>query len=154
MAVRKSLEKISACQWLWIDCNQSLQPISSKNATFESHVETIYSVTDQPSYIVLNFKFSVLIFFRSWAAQWVLSKNCARENLSTPIYVKCDIDQRFASKNSGISCVALIFNLNHLRTTILYAKRISCRFQNRTSHYLSHIHFFFQSTDTNLQICD
>ena len=35
--------------------------------------------------------------------------------------IKC-IDQRFAFKNSGISCLALIFNLKNPRTTVLYAK--------------------------------
>ena len=51
-----------------------------------------------------------------------------KENISTPIYVECDkmpwcIDQRFAFKNSGISCLSLIFNLNNPRTTVLYAKK-------------------------------
>ena len=36
--------------------------------------------------------------------------------------IRC-IDQRFAFKNSRISCLALIFNLNNLRTTVLYAKK-------------------------------
>ena len=42
--------------------------------------------------------------------------------------IKC-IDQRFAFKNSGISCLALIFNLNNLRTTILYAGVAGCKIQ-------------------------
>ena len=37
------------------------------------------------------------------------------------------IDQRFAFMNSRFSCLALIINLNHWRTTILYAKKICCR---------------------------
>ena len=53
------------------------------------------------------------------------------ENISTPIYVECDkiiillrcIDQRFAFKNSGISCLALMFNLSYQRMTILHAKK-------------------------------
>ena len=32
------------------------------------------------------------------------------------------IDPRFPFKNSRISCLALIFNLNNSRTTVLYAK--------------------------------
>ena len=32
------------------------------------------------------------------------------------------IDKRFAVKNSGISCLALILNLSNLSTTILHAK--------------------------------
>ena len=32
------------------------------------------------------------------------------------------INQRFAVNNSGISCLALIFNLNNLRMTILQVK--------------------------------
>ena len=50
------------------------------------------------------------------------------ENISTPIHVQLGnvirrIDQRFAFKNSGISCLALIFNLSSPRTTVLYAKK-------------------------------
>ena len=36
--------------------------------------------------------------------------------------IKC-IDQRFVFKNSVISCMALIFNLSNLRTTILHSKK-------------------------------
>ena len=36
--------------------------------------------------------------------------------------IRC-IDQRFVFKNSGISCLALIFNSNNPRTTILYATK-------------------------------
>ena len=36
--------------------------------------------------------------------------------------IKC-INERFAFKNSRILCLALIFNLNNLRSTILYAKK-------------------------------
>ena len=36
--------------------------------------------------------------------------------------IRC-IDQRFAFKNSGISCLALIFNLSNLRTTVLHSKK-------------------------------
>ena len=35
--------------------------------------------------------------------------------------IRC-INQRLEFKNSGISCLALIFNLNNLRMIILYAK--------------------------------
>ena len=35
--------------------------------------------------------------------------------------IRC-IDQRFAFKNYRISCLALIFNLNNLSTTVLYTK--------------------------------
>ena len=35
--------------------------------------------------------------------------------------IRC-IDQRFALKNSRISCLALIINLNNPRTIVLYAK--------------------------------
>ena len=31
-----------------------------------------------------------LLFWGRWAARWTLSKNCARWNFSTPIYVECD----------------------------------------------------------------
>ena len=36
--------------------------------------------------------------------------------------IRC-IDQRFAFKNSRISCLALIFNLKNQSTTVLYAKK-------------------------------
>ena len=36
--------------------------------------------------------------------------------------IRC-IYQRFAFKNSRISCLALIFNLKNLSTTVLYAKK-------------------------------
>ena len=34
------------------------------------------------------------------------------------------INQRFVLKNSGISCLAMIFNLSNLRMTILDAKKM------------------------------
>ena len=40
--------------------------------------------------------------------------------MMSPIYV----DQRFAFKNSGTSCLALMFNLSYPRTTILQAKKL------------------------------
>ena len=65
-----------------------------------------YCVNDQQSITrsrrsVLNFKLSVLTFSRLmscqfslfqgwWTARWALSKNCAKWNISTPIYVECD----------------------------------------------------------------
>ena len=69
------------------------------------------------------------------------------ENISTPSMsnaIRC-IDQRFAFKNSGISCLALIFNLNNPRTTILYAKKLVAGGETRRV-----IHRFFHATDTNL----
>ena len=36
--------------------------------------------------------------------------------------IRC-INQRVVFKNSGISCLALIFNLSNWRTTILHAKK-------------------------------
>ena len=36
--------------------------------------------------------------------------------------IRC-IDHRFAFKNSGIACLALIFNLSYQRSTILQAKK-------------------------------
>ena len=44
------------------------------------------------------------------------------------------INQRFVFKNSGISCLALIFNLKNLSTTVLCAKKLVCRWRNTTSH--------------------
>ena len=55
------------------------------------------------------------------------------------------IDQRFAFKNFRISCLALIFNLNNLRRTVLYAKKsvASCQIQRA-------IHSFFLVININL----
>ena len=36
--------------------------------------------------------------------------------------IRC-IDQRFEFKNTGIACLALMFNLSYLRLTILHAKK-------------------------------
>ena len=46
------------------------------------------------------------------------SENISTNSMSNAI--RC-INQRFAFKNSCISCLALIFNLNNLRMTVLYA---------------------------------
>ena len=56
-----------------------------------------------------------------------IEENVCKEkkfHTSTPIYVQCDklYRQRFAVKNSGMCCLALIFNLSYLRMTILHAK--------------------------------
>ena len=86
----------------------------------------IITVIDQPSITrsqrsILNFKFSVLTF--QWAACWALSKTCAKwKYFNSNLCWRC-IDQRFAFKNSCISCLALIFKLKKPRTTVLYAKK-------------------------------
>ena len=54
------------------------------------------------------------------------------------------IDQRFAFKNSRISCLALIFNLNNPRTTVLYAKKSVAGSEIRRVMYR-----FFRAIDTN-----
>ena len=36
--------------------------------------------------------------------------------------IRC-IDKRFAFKNSGIACLALIYNLSYQRSTILHPKK-------------------------------
>ena len=58
------------------------------------------------------------------------------ENISTPSMSNAirRIDQRFAFKNSRITCLALIFNLKNPSTTVLYAKKIGRRYRNTTSH--------------------
>ena len=52
------------------------------------------------------------------------------------------IDQRFVFKNSGISCLALIFNLNNLRMTILHAKKLLLV----AKHYKQYTVFFCKLT--------
>ena len=122
------------------------------NARVESHIETridrtsfdfrfkpfwaIYCVIDQPSAIlsqrsVLNFKFSVLTFLRSMSSLAVsclmnIEQKLCKEKIfqlkSMPNTIRC-IDKRFEVKNSGISCLALIFNLSNPRMTILHPKK-------------------------------
>ena len=58
--------------------------------------------------------------------------------------IRC-IDERFAFKNSGISFLALIFNLSNLRTTILHSKN---QFQNGRYEKLYTV--FFLLNDSNL----
>ena len=50
------------------------------------------------------------------------------------VKLRC-IDQRFAFKNSGVLCLALIFNFNNPRTTILHAKTIGCRLRIFNTKY-------------------
>ena len=47
------------------------------------------------------------------------------------------IDRRYAFKNSGVLCLALIFNLNNPRTTVLYAKKsvAVCEIQQVIYHF-------------------
>ena len=99
-----------------------------------------YCVTDQPSITrslrsVLNFKLSVLTFSRLMSC----SMSNSQKNWEVKIFqlqpmssairslllslLRC-IDQRFALKNSCISCLALKFNLNNPRTTVLFAKKL------------------------------
>ena len=51
-----------------------------------------------------------------------LAKIVQSEKISTPIYFECNKMYRFAFKNSGMACLALIFNLTYLRLTILHPK--------------------------------
>ena len=90
----------------------------------------ISCVTDQPTInlfrrSVLHFKFSVLTFLRSMSCLVSIEQKMCEEkifelqsmsNSTTPH------DKRFAVKNSGTSCLALIFNLSHPRMMILQAK--------------------------------
>ena len=52
--------------------------------------------------------------------------------------IRC-IDHRFAFKNSGVACLALIFNLSYLRSTILHPKNAV---RNSSSNMTIHITFF------------
>ena len=102
----------------------------------------IYRVTDQPSITqsrrsVLNFKLSALTFSRLMSCLMCIEQKLCNVNVfqlqSMSNAIGC-INQRFVFKNSGILCLALIFNLNNLRTTVLYAQKIRCRWRNTTSH--------------------
>ena len=53
----------------------------------------------------------------------MLSEDISLELPSMSNAIGC-IDRRLAFKNSGILCLALIFNLKDLSTTVLYAKKL------------------------------
>ena len=57
--------------------------------------------------------------------------------------IRC-IDQRFAFKNSRISCLALIFNLKNPSMTVLYAKKSVAG-----SEILRLMYCLFRAIDTN-----
>ena len=89
-------------------------------------------VTDQPFIAwswrsVLHFKFSVLTFSRLISCWMSIEQNLYWVKIFQLQFmwnaIGC-INQRFVFKNSGISCLALIFNLKNLRTTILHAKKL------------------------------
>ena len=54
--------------------------------------------------------------------------------------IRC-INQRFAFKNSGIACLALIFNLSYPRSTIVHAKK-RLQLRNTSSYIMIHVPFF------------
>ena len=92
----------------------------------------IYCVTDQPSITwswrsVLNFKILNLIFSRLMSCLMSNEQKMCEVKMFQLKYMlnatRC-INQRFAFKNSGIVCLALIFNLSYLRTTILQPKAV------------------------------
>ena len=88
-------------------------------------------------------KFQVLGFhFFKVDEQW--AKIVLIENISTPTYVKSDkmYWSKVCVKNSGIACLALIFNLSNPRSTILHEKS-DCRLQNTSSNIKSNIPVFF-----------
>ena len=99
-----------------------------RKAMFESHVviflsyltwyTIIYCVTDQPSITrsrrsVLNFKLSVLTFSRLMSCSMSIEQKLCKvkffqlQSMSNAIR---SIDHRFAFKNSGIACLAWIYN--------------------------------------------
>ena len=65
-----------------------------------------------------------------------MSKNCVKWKyfISNLCQMQCIIEQKFAFKNSGNMCLALIFNLSNLRMTILQQKT-SCRLWNTEKKY-------------------
>ena len=67
---------------------------------------------------VLNFKFSVFTFPRSMSCSMSHARNLCEVKIfqlqSMSNTIRC-IDQRFAFKNSGTACLALIFNLSYPR---------------------------------------
>ena len=74
---------------------------------------------------VLNCKLSVFTFLRSMSCSMSIEQKMCKVKIfqlqsisNAMIY----IDKRFVVKNSGISCLALIFNLSNPRTTVLHVK--------------------------------
>ena len=148
------------CQaWFWIDCNQSLQPNRSQmkcdvwkpcsDQRWQDELRfSIWRFFEQSSLVNIHLqcywpaihnsiskifpKFEV-ISFHFFKVDELLDKHWAKifqlQSMSNAI--RC-INQRFAFKNSRISCLALIFKLKNTSTTVLYAKKISCRWRNMT----------------------
>ena len=71
-----------------------------------------------------------------------IEQKLCEESMSNPI--RC-IKQRFAFKNSRISCLALIFKLKNPSTTVLYAKKSVAG-----GEILRVMYRFFRTIDTNL----
>ena len=59
--------------------------------------------------------------------------------------IRC-INQRFAFKNSCASCLAQVINLNNLRRTVLYAKKIVAGGEIQLERVIYH---FLQTIETN-----
>ena len=59
-----------------------------------------------------------------------------------PNAIRC-INHRFVFKNFGIACLALIFSLSYLRSTILLQFLHPKKRRNKSSDMTIHIHFFF-----------
>ena len=72
---------------------------------------------------VLNFKFSVLTFSRSMSCSMSIEQKEVK--FLNPIDVKCErcTGRRFVFKNSGISSLALIFNISNPSKAMLEAKK-------------------------------
>ena len=83
-----------------------------------------------PKFQVLSFTFSRLSIEQKWCEHCEVKLFQLHSMLNA---IRC-IDQRFAFKNSGSSCLALIFNLNNSRTTNLYTQKIGCRLRDTTSN--------------------
>ena len=86
---------------------------------------------------VLNFKLSVLTFSRLMSCSMSIEQKLCKVKIfhfqSMLNAIRC-IDQRFTFKNSGILCLALIFNLSNPRMTFFYAKKIGCNLQVAKYH--------------------
>ena len=85
-----------------------------------------------------------------WQVKCDIWKPCSdqpRQDELRPIYVECDktYRSRFAFKNSGILCVALILKLKNPSTAVLYAKKSVAG-----GEILQVLYRFFKEIDMNL----
>ena len=110
-----------------IELRFSIWRFSEQFFFVNNHLQCYWPIINNSiSKICPNFKFLVLTFSRPMSCSMINEQKLCEvkifqlQSMSNAIRY---INQRFAFMNSGFSCLALIFNLSYLRSTILHAKK-------------------------------